>query len=81
MDDNELPKLIVGDFNFKKNAVNVITTYFSDLSLKQLIEEPTHKCGGTIDHLYVSNSISKNVIVKTLFTYYSDHVSFSIKIM
>ena len=56
---NNLELVIIGDFNVDANSSNVVTQNFLNYNLIQLVNEPTHIEGRTIDHLWVSKSLSK----------------------
>ena len=70
--------IIIGDFNFHTNKTNALTTYFEQIGLKQIVHEPTHTKGNTIDHCYLPENLVKGTEIKIQFTYYSDHASFAI---
>ena len=70
---------VIGDFNFYPNKINTLTTYFEQIGLKQIVNEPTHTRGNTIDHCYVPECLVKGTKIKFQFTYYSDHASFAIQ--
>ena len=70
--------IIIGDFNFFTNKTNALTTFFEQIGLKQIVHEPTHTKGNTIDHCYVPENFVKGTEIKIQFTYYSDHASFAI---
>ena len=67
----EMTTIIVGDFNFDKNDVNVLTRFLGKRKFSQVIDWPTHKEGRTIDHCYVSNNAKVKVTKHS--PYYSDH--------
>ena len=75
---NNLELVIIGDFNVDANSSNVVTQNFLNYNLIQLVNEPTHIEGRTIDHLWVSKSLSK-LDLSIQYPYYSQHKSLMIK--
>ena len=74
-------QIIVGDFNFTMNdPPNELGNYFSQIGLKQVVDQPTQIRGNTIDHCYLSESLAKTTKVTIQFTYYSDHASLSLQL-
>ena len=57
-----------------------LTNYLQRLGLLQVISQPTHKEGRTLDHLYVPANLKDKVDVKVQFKYFSDHASLQIKL-
>lgn len=79
-----LPKfnvMCLGDFNQDKHITNSLTRYLKEIGLTQLIQEPTHKKGNTIDHFYVPVRWKDSMNIQARFLYYSDHISLSIEFM
>ena len=74
-------KIIIGDFNYNKNdPPNAVSTYLSEIGLKQIVDQPTQTRGNTIDHCYVSEKLAKTTKITLQFTYYSDHASLSLEL-
>ena len=74
-------KIIIGDFNYNKNdPPNAVSTYLSQIGLKQIVDQPTQTRGNTIDHCYVSKNLAKTTKITLQFTYYSDHASLSLEL-
>ena len=72
--------LLIGDFNFDVKEKNLLSVYLEECKLQEMIHEPTHHAGRTIDHLYVSPSLVEKLEVKLMFKYYSDHAAMQIKL-
>ena len=75
-----LQPIIIGDTNFDSTLKNPLSDYLkNDLGLKQIINEPTFALGpNTIDHVYVTPDLEKNIKISSRFNYYSDHQSFNL---
>ena len=73
-------QLIIGDFNFDAGESNQLVQFFKECDLVQIVTEPTHMAGRTIDHVYVSAKEKELINVKTMFKYYSDHAALQIKL-
>ena len=74
-------KIIIGDFNYNKNdPPNAVSTYLSQIGLKQIVDQPTQTRGNTIDHCYVSEKMVETTKITLQFTYYSDHASLSLQL-
>ena len=73
-----LPMLMVGDFNIDARDSDVLTQYFMQNNLVQLIEEPTHIEGRIIDHMWVSKNLPK-LELTLQYPYYTQHKSFIVK--
>ena len=67
--------VIIGDtnINYLKKSHNFIK-YLEEKSFTQLVNRPTHSCGGLIDQIYVSKALlEKNPYFTQRSVYYSDH--------
>ena len=73
--------IILGDFNFLPEDSNIITEQLQAWNFTQLIKVATHKDGGTLDHAYVSESLSGSVDADIHYVYYSDHQGLLINII
>lgn len=73
--------LIIGDFNFTPESKNVVTEQLKALTFNQIIESPTHQEGNIIDHVYVSEALSKSTFADIHYAYYSDHQGLFINIV
>ena len=51
-----------------------------EYKFKQLMMDPTHDKGNTIDHVYVSPALQGRVVVDKTCIYYSDHDLLTIKV-
>lgn len=69
--------LIFGDFNFDKSESNILTKFFHSCELDQVINDPTHMAGRTIDHVYINEKMKHETEIVSTFKYYSDHISFN----
>ena len=76
----ELDQLVVGDLNFDAKEKNQLTRFFEECNFKQVINEPTHKAGRTLDQLFVSKNLQNRIEVKVMFKYYTDHAALQIKL-
>ena len=68
--------LIVGDFNlcYKENANHRLIKGLEELGFKQLLHEPTHIRGRTIDHAYLlEENRTMKTVIERYSPYYSDH--------
>ena len=67
--------VIIGDtnINYLKKSHDFMK-YLEEKSFTQLVDRPTHVCGGLIDHIYISKSLlEKNPYFTQRSVYYSDH--------
>ena len=74
--DRKRTTLIIGDFNlcYKENGNNRLIKGLEELGFKQLIHEPTHVRGRTIDHAYLlEEKRTMKVVIERYSPYYSDH--------
>ena len=74
--DTRRPTIIMGDFNscYKENINNKLVQGLLNLGFNQLIHEPTHIQGRTIDHAYVLDPRQiMRVSIERYSPYYSDH--------
>ena len=71
--------MILGDLNFNPNLKkpNSLTSFLEKLDFIQIVDFPTHRDGGLIDHIYTKNA-TNNVEIRTNFPYYSDHMAFNV---
>ena len=75
-----MDKLLIGDYNFDVREKNLLSVYMDGCNLQQMIQEPTHEAGRTLDHLYLSPNLVEKLEVKLVFKYYSDHAAMQIKL-
>ena len=76
--------LICGDVNihYIEGAANCFVRKIMDeYKFEQLVTDPTHDGGNTIDHVYVSPALQGRVVVEKSCVYYSDHDLLTIKII
>ena len=76
-----MPKIIVGDFNFHRDKKNTLTKYLEDQEFKQIVKEPTHEAGNTLDHCYVSKDIADFVDYELHYPYFTDHCALCINLL
>ena len=76
--DESLDLMILGDFNIDTENFDVFTQHLINFDLVQLVKEPTHIEGRTIDHLWVSKSIPK-LELSYQYPYYTQHKSLLVK--
>ena len=82
--DNFKKVLICGDINihFKEGAANCfVKKIIDEYKFEQLVMDPTHDGGNTIDHVYVSQALQGRVVIEKTCIYYSDHDLLTIKII
>ena len=72
--------ILLGDFNI--NDIHYALLNMTLQRFQMIVTEPTHVCGGLIDHVYLGNSFMKNKQVSSLMRsiYFSDHDAFKCKI-
>ena len=74
-------QIIIGDFNYTMNdPPNELSNYLSQISVNQVVDQPTQIRGNTIDLCYLSENLAKTTKVTIQFTYYSDHASLSLQL-
>jgi hypothetical protein len=73
--------LVIGDLNFDKSEVNPLSRLLERIGLTQIVQEPTHEDGRTLDHFYVPNRWKDSINLNVEFKYYSDHAALSIELM
>ena len=73
-------KLVIGDFNFDTQSNNALVTFMKKSNLVQIVQQPTHQEGRTIDHIYVSSNVKNRINFKVVFKYFTDHAALQIKI-
>ena len=72
--DNNKPTVIIGDFNDNYSEECQIAKNLKVLDFNQLIQEPTHDKGNTIDHVYVNKLLrNRGIFYEQNPAYYSDH--------
>ena len=86
IDRNDLSKkiLICGDLNIhftKETSNHFVRKILDKYKFKQLVMDPTHDKGNTIDHVYVSPALQGRVMIEKTSIYYSDHDLLTIKII
>ena len=77
--DNNLPQMIVGDFNFEPGSSNSLTVFLKKSGFCQIVQSPTHKDGKILDHLYVTESLKSSIELDVQFKYFTDHAALQIK--
>ena len=83
--NSKRPDIILGDFNI--NAISqpspALLCQIQDMGYRQVVKEPTHISGGTIDHIYLSTHLLNSFqhIIHITPLYYSDHDAVSIQFM
>ena len=68
--------IVLGDFNINaqdENSIGALSNLFSDFV--QIVKNPTHLAGGTLDHVYVDKDIANRLNVTNFIKciYFSDH--------
>ena len=77
---SDMMTIISGDFNFDKNDKNPLARYLESQNFSQLVNQPTHDGGRTLDHCYASRNISDKICLKFHSPYYSDHDALCISV-
>ena len=67
--------------NFSAGSSNVMCEQLKAWKFSQLIQNPTHEKGNTIDHVYVSEDLIGMVECDLHYVYYSDHQALLITIL
>ena len=78
---DDLPIIVIGDFNFdSEKKGNKLSEYLKGtLQLEQIVSGPTFLRGNnTIDHIYVPKDLAEQIQYNSRFNYYTDHMSFNI---
>ena len=65
--------IVLGDFNFNPDKTNILTRKFKEWNYSQQINNPTHRDGNIIDHVYVSQELLEHSVCDLHYVYYSDH--------
>ena len=65
--------IVLGDFNFNPDKTNILTKKFKEWNYSQQINNPTHRDGNVIDHIYVSEELLEHSVCDLHYVYYSDH--------
>ena len=82
--DNSKKVLICGDLNIQYTegtSNRFVRKIVDEYKFTQLVKDPTHDKGNTIDHVYVSPALLGRVIIEKTSIYYSDHDLLTIKII
>ena len=64
--------IIVGDFNLPATRKSFVTTNIISKGFKQMVTQPTHHSGSSIDHVYITDGLSCNIEGNWL--YWTDHL-------
>ena len=78
---DDLPIIVIGDFNFDSELEwYSLSKYLKGtLQLEQIVSGPTYLYGkNTIDHVYVPKDLTEQIQQNSRFNYYTDHMSFNI---
>ena len=81
--NSNYPTVLIGDVNWKATQQShPMYKFMTSKNFTQLVQEPTHIHGNTIDHVYVNTpmkALNVQVYVEPLY-YISDHVALFVKI-
>ena len=69
----DLLPVILGDFNYDPSERSKLSDYIKSKGLVQIVKEPTHKEGRTLDQCFVPKSLKDCMTLKMFSPYYSDH--------
>ena len=81
--DNSKKVLICGDLNIyytEETSNHFIRKIVDEYNFKQLVMDPTHDEGNTIDHVYVSPALQGRVVIEKTCLYFSDHDLLTIRV-
>ena len=76
--------LICGDLNIhytEETSNSFVKKIVDEYKFEQLVKDPTHDGGNTIDHVYVSPGLQGRVKIEKTCTYYSDHDLLTIQVI
>ena len=65
--------IICGDFSYDKDEVNSLSKFLKSQDFNQLVTQPTHDGGRTLDQCYASSNVSDKIELDFHSPYYSDH--------
>ena len=69
----DLLPVVLGDFNYDPSERSKLSDYIKSKGLVQIVKEPTHKEGRTLDQCFVPKSLKDCMTLKMFSPYYSDH--------
>ncbi len=75
------PTIILGDFNIAVDSQKRLKTIMDDHNMVQIVMEPTHDAGNTLDHVYVSRTMLSACSYLTIPVFFSDHDLLQIKVV
>ena len=81
--DNSKKVLICGDLNIyytEGTSNRFVRKIVDEYNFKQLVLDPTHDEGNTIDHVYVSPALQGRVVIEKTCLYFSDHDLLTIRV-
>ena len=76
--------LICGDLNIhytEETSNSFVKKIVDEYKFEQLVTDPTHDGGNTLDHVYVSQALQGRVVVEKTCSYFSDHDLLTIKVI
>ena len=82
-EDHSKKVLICGDLNIhytEETSNRFVRKIVDEYKFEQLVMDPTHDEGNTIDHVYVSPALQGRVEVEKTCLYFSDHDLLTIKV-
>ena len=82
-EDNSKKVLICGDLNIhytEGTSNRFVRKIVDEYKFEQLIMDPTHDKGNTIDHVYVSPALQGRVVIEKTCLYFSDHDLLTIRV-
>ena len=74
---------LIGDFNFdpSKDPPNALSKFLESNDLNQLITQPTHDKGRTIDHFYSPKWLIDNLDIQVIYPFFTDHAAICVKFL
>lgn len=74
---DSVPTILCGDFNANIESTELKTTTLKELTayygFLQYIQQPTHRKGATLDHVYVNRNFDNSEITSVTPVHFSDH--------
>ena len=72
--DTRIPTAIMGDINENCAETSKFNDFMQSGGFRQLVQSPTHRDGGILDHLYINEAMNrKNIFFEINCCYFSDH--------
>ena len=81
MDPDFEVTFLIGDFNFDpfKDPPNALSRFLESENFNQLITQPTHDKGRTIDHFYSPDWLTETLEIQVVYPFFTDHAAICVK--